>query len=814
MKPMTTNMNSCKLRKDIAVQTESASEYSSETDGSDESETNYSGFHTNLISLSSKMSTTSQAIQSTVIELTDLNNEDTKNKEANTSHNLSICKVNSTLSPSMDRIRMQLQVQKTNVIVNSNSQQVYCNSSLDTQNVNASNNNNINNIGTLTDCNKRNSSASLDSGRDSTYATGSEGSSGLHCIQQYSDDGCILPPTLQYCHNNQVSKNNNSVPFSKASHNFSGCPSFDRTSLPIAAIPPICIHSNSASYNTSNCCGSSHSRNYSCHQLKPYEQQVNKDDTLISPTHQYNNNSINHRFVNPMSIVAESSEYYYHHHQHFPSSQHTRDCCSTANFNQSSYSSCQEKNCTGLNCSLTKIPVHLCDQRQFLPSIITQQPTLGHHYQQHQPIHSVVISPDDEALFAWLRSVGLSRLSGCLSKSGFDLWTLCHTTPEELNACGITNPCDRLMLRNHLNSLQLSDPFTEKKLPASVHEWLVQLHLHQYWPKFNDQGLITFEQIIRITWDDLEEIGISKLGHQKKFITAIGLLNFSVSKQLYPTTTVTRNDENFFQSPNSFHRNCNYSSQLSQHPPSQYGNVASDILKDKGSCQETSKRNISEIGIQVEENTTKSSAAPSSPTSSSSSTTSDLSSNDSPYSLPPPIGFQDSPPTKSSPSTFLTISIIHNSENSNCNLQQSNSTCIVSEHVAPNLSASSSINTGDTHSSHSLCNISNPLNVENILLLDTNQASERCNHPQYQKEEHQMDILRRRSSNPTIYSLKPIDTVQNAGDLSKWSSGFLATPQLRLPVNVNSTSDPDLEAMHNIQVMLDQLSERLIVTNK
>ncbi|KAH8874094.1 Caskin-2 [Schistosoma japonicum] len=801
MKPMTTNMNPYKLRKDIAIQTDSASEYSSETDGSDESETNYSGFDSNLISSSSKMSTTSQAMQSTIIELTDLNNEDTKDKGANiSSHNLPTCEVNSTSSPSMDKIRIQLQGQKTNMIVKSNSQQVYYNSSVDTQNISASNNNNIKNSDNLTGCYKRNSSASLDSGRDSTYATGSEGSSGVHCIQQYSDDGCILSPTLQYCHNNQVSKNNNTVPLSKVDHNFSGCPSFDRPLLPIAAIPPICIHNTLASYNASNCCSSSNSRNYSCQQLKQYQQQVNKDDNLISPTHKYNSGNTDHRFVNPIATVAESFEYFFH-HQHFPSSENTKNCCSTTNFNQSSYSPCQEKNCTGLNCSLTKIPINLCSQLQFPPSIITQQPTLGHHHKQHQPIHSVVISPDDEALFAWLRSVGLSRLSGCLSKSGFDLWTLCHTTPEELNACGITNPYDRLMLRNQLNSLQLSDPFTEKKLPHLSITTVVGAYL-------------------------------CIMGHQKKFITAIGklnrllhdhivpssgmncattgLLNCSVNKQLYPTTTVTRNDETFSQSPNSFHRKCN----LSQHPPNQYSNVSGDMVKDKGSCQETSKRNISEIGIQVEENITKSSAAPSSPTFSSSSTTSNLSSNDSPYSLPPPIGFQDSPPTESSPSTFLTISLIHNSEHSNSDLQQSNSTCIVSEQVAPNLSASNFINTGDTHSSRPLCNISNPINVDNTLLLGTNHASERYNHPQYQKEEHQMDIFRRRSSNPTLYSPKPIDAVQNAGDLSKWSSGFFTTPQLRLPVNVNSTSDPDLEAMHNIQVMLDQLSERLIVTNK
>ncbi|CAH8624546.1 unnamed protein product [Schistosoma rodhaini] len=866
MKSMYMNMNSCKTRKDIATQTDSASEYSSETDGSDESEiNNYSGFDSNLIS--SKLSTnSSQAIESTIIELTDVNNN---NKVTASSHNLPGCDINATSFPTdtTGQLIQHQQVQRSDIIVKSNSQQVYFNSSVDTHNsINNNNNTSTINHSNLTDCDKRNSSASLDSGRDSTYATGSEGSSGVQYPQQYSsDDGYILSPTLPYCYNSQISRNN-TISTRKINHNSNSCTSFDHnSSLPVATILPFYNHHNSTIYNVSNCCvdnnssnaSSSHSRNSSCHQFKQYhQQQFNKDDTLTSPTHKYNNNSsIDNKIVNSMLQCTEPCEYY-----HIPSYQSARNCCSTTNLIKpstspssptqqqqsclASYSPCQEKHFTDFDVSRLKIPANMYHQSQFLSNIPTQPINSNQCQQQsHQSVHSVLINPDDEALFAWLRSVGLSRLSGCLSKSGFDLWTLCHTTPEELNACGITNPFDRQILRNQLATLQLSDPFTEKQLPASVHEWLIQLHLQQYWPKFNDQGLITFEQIIRITWDDLEEIGVSKLGHQKKLLTAISKLNrlvlsskinctttgynlnpsMNYNKSIYPlqkdinylqssTSSFVQNDNGSSSSPLV---NCDYMTKLSQHQPNQHNVDRTSEIKKEEYRQQSLK--VSEIGVQVEESLTKSHTSPSSPCSSSSNSTSDLSSNNSRYSLPPPVDFQDSPP-KSSSSCFPTISLIQDSEHSGSNLQQSNSSCIINGQLRSNLSSCTTIANNNAQSSHSLCNIHNPINVDNTLL-NTNSTSIHFSSSEYQKEEQlnkveQSNIFRRRSSNPTLYSLKPNDPVQNTNDLSKWSSGLLTTPQLRLPINVNSNSDPDLEAMHNIQIMLDQISERLILTNK
>ncbi len=41
--------------------------------------------------------------------------------------------------------------------------------------------------------------------------------------------------------------------------------------------------------------------------------------------------------------------------------------------------------------------------------------------------------------------------------AGYDLSTLCRATPEDLNACGVTNPRDRQQLRARLGRLQLPE---------------------------------------------------------------------------------------------------------------------------------------------------------------------------------------------------------------------------------------------------------------------------------------------------------------------------------------------------------------------
>ena len=47
---------------------------------------------------------------------------------------------------------------------------------------------------------------------------------------------------------------------------------------------------------------------------------------------------------------------------------------------------------------------------------------------------------------------------------------------------------------------------------AGVNEWLHLLNLSQYMDTLHAQGYSTVESLSDITWEDLEEIGIKKLG--------------------------------------------------------------------------------------------------------------------------------------------------------------------------------------------------------------------------------------------------------------------------------------------------------------
>nr|CDS28721.2 Sterile alpha motif SAM [Hymenolepis microstoma] len=135
-----------------------------------------------------------------------------------------------------------------------------------------------------------------------------------------------------------------------------------------------------------------------------------------------------------------------------------------------------------------------------------------------------------ELLVNWLLTAGFSDYTPCIVAAGYDLNTLRRATPEDLNACGVTNPRDRQQLRARLSRLQLPESLPDH-VPSGIFEWLSIINLTNYWPTFQAQGLTTFEKIIVLTWEDFEEIGVTKLGHQKKLLLAIERLRRVMSKR-------------------------------------------------------------------------------------------------------------------------------------------------------------------------------------------------------------------------------------------------------------------------------------------
>lgn len=56
---------------------------------------------------------------------------------------------------------------------------------------------------------------------------------------------------------------------------------------------------------------------------------------------------------------------------------------------------------------------------------------------------------------------------------------------------------------------------------GSIEEWLRLLRLDEYVQQLLAQGYRTVRDVTQLPWEDMEDIGIVKLGHQKKLLLAI-----------------------------------------------------------------------------------------------------------------------------------------------------------------------------------------------------------------------------------------------------------------------------------------------------
>ncbi|XP_077940608.1 caskin-1 isoform X5 [Gasterosteus aculeatus] len=91
---------------------------------------------------------------------------------------------------------------------------------------------------------------------------------------------------------------------------------------------------------------------------------------------------------------------------------------------------------------------------------------------------------------------------------------------KDLTAIGITKPGHRKKMTSEINKLSVSEWLPEHK-PANLAEWLSAVGLSQYHQVLVQNGYENIEFITDITWEDLQEIGIIKLGHQKKLMLAV-----------------------------------------------------------------------------------------------------------------------------------------------------------------------------------------------------------------------------------------------------------------------------------------------------
>ncbi|XP_049819840.1 caskin-2 isoform X2 [Aethina tumida] len=152
--------------------------------------------------------------------------------------------------------------------------------------------------------------------------------------------------------------------------------------------------------------------------------------------------------------------------------------------------------------------------------------------------------PDQEIIHSWLVDLQFEEYFSLFVSSGYDLPTIGRMTPEDLTAIGITKPNHRKRLKAEIAQLNLPDNLPEF-IPGSLEEWLSILRLEEYLPAFIEQSYQTVDDVTQLTWEDLEEFGIVKLGHQKKIMLAIKRIKdikagkrFNTDSRIYATQDV------------------------------------------------------------------------------------------------------------------------------------------------------------------------------------------------------------------------------------------------------------------------------------
>ncbi|XP_034936267.1 caskin-2 isoform X2 [Chelonus insularis] len=127
---------------------------------------------------------------------------------------------------------------------------------------------------------------------------------------------------------------------------------------------------------------------------------------------------------------------------------------------------------------------------------------------------------DLDVVHAWLTELQFEEYFPLFASAGYDLATITRMTPEDLTAIGIKKPNHRKRLKAEIDNLNVGDGLPEH-IPGSLEEWLRLLRLEEYLGALHQQGMRSVEDVTTLTWEDLEDIGIVRLGHQKKLLLAI-----------------------------------------------------------------------------------------------------------------------------------------------------------------------------------------------------------------------------------------------------------------------------------------------------
>ncbi|XP_075755981.1 caskin-1 isoform X7 [Pelodiscus sinensis] len=140
--------------------------------------------------------------------------------------------------------------------------------------------------------------------------------------------------------------------------------------------------------------------------------------------------------------------------------------------------------------------------------------------QQLKKMEPMSEGKSSEAVYQWLCKFQLQLYAPNFINAGYDIPTISRMTPEDLTAIGVTKPGHRKKITSEINSLNVPEWLPDYK-PANLALWLSMIGLAQYYKVLVENGYENIDFITDITWEDLQEIGITKLGHQKKLMLAV-----------------------------------------------------------------------------------------------------------------------------------------------------------------------------------------------------------------------------------------------------------------------------------------------------
>ncbi|XP_029707064.1 caskin-1 isoform X5 [Takifugu rubripes] len=167
-----------------------------------------------------------------------------------------------------------------------------------------------------------------------------------------------------------------------------------------------------------------------------------------------------------------------------------------------------------------KAKEHLLEQSQSVEQSASSSASTTVHEQRSFERKAEEDDGKKQAVVTWLGEFQLQFYTTHFLTAGYDLDTISRMTPEDLTAIGVMKPGHRKKLMSEVSKLPTTDWLPDHK-PANLADWLSHLGLSQYYQVLVQNGYENIDFISDISLEDLQEIGISKLGHQKKLMLGV-----------------------------------------------------------------------------------------------------------------------------------------------------------------------------------------------------------------------------------------------------------------------------------------------------